>query len=90
MTKSIKPITAVVGLCVFSMLYLVLSATTSTAQEEVREDSQVGRYQISSYGYAGSQGRSSSYGAYIIDSETGTVWVSTKGTAPRKIGAVGK
>jgi hypothetical protein len=53
----------------------------------------VGRYQLSAYGYGlgdGSTGSLSEHGAYILDIQTGEVFVVRHHDAPKSLGSVGK
>lgn len=50
-----------------------------------------GRYQISAYGYGlgtGGAGSKSEAGAYILDTQTGEVFVVVGNNAPRSVGSV--
>lgn len=71
------------------------SAAPQAAAQAPAAKAEAARYQITSWAYPGvaRQGggfENPKYGAYIVDTLTGEVWVVREDNAPRSLGKVGK
>ena len=47
-----------------------------------------GRYQVSAWAYAGSSGIAPKHGAYLLDTQSGQLWLTVDGGEAQKIGKV--
>ncbi len=83
-----------IGCGLASLVIVAPSFETAHAQtNDLSMSGSVGRYQISAYGYGlgdGSPGSLSEHGAYILDTQTGDIFVIRHHGGPKFLGSVGK
>ena len=71
------------------VILFAIPISTATSQGSVTPSDSANRFQVSAFAYpASEQLNQPMYGAYIIDTVTGKVWITLKTKAPQEIGKV--
>ncbi len=77
---------ALIAICGLAAILWLITEASSPAQAPGQPKSM---FQISAFGYpSSSENPDSMYGAYIVDTESGKVWICLKNHEPRLVGSI--
>ncbi|MEZ6137075.1 MAG: hypothetical protein R3C53_19450 [Pirellulaceae bacterium] len=87
MQRFSKIMIGALAVCCCGLFYAAVTAGSLAAQVDTNAEADE-RYQISAWSHAASPGKNSMSGAYVIDTQTGKIWMVINDNAPQELGTV--